>query len=242
MATIESLTIADEAEAWRAAGFTVVDDACQVGSVRVRLVGRAAGRGILGWSLREVPEDLRDLDGVPTSSSTDPLPAPGPAHPIGATSIDHLVLTTPHLARTTAALEAIGLDVRRVRPFELAGKPMQQVFFRLGEVVLEVVGEPGATGEGPACFWGITFTVADLDAAAGLLGDACGRVKDAVQPGRRIATVRHRDLDLSVATALMSPTPWGGPSGLSPGGSSPAGPASAGAPPGRASRSPGRPR
>jgi hypothetical protein len=28
-----------------------------------------------------------------------------------------------------------------------------------------------------------------------------------VQPGRHIATLRHRDLGMSVATALMSPEP-----------------------------------
>lgn len=205
MVTIDTLTVADEPQAWHDAGFTVADDTCQVGSVRIRLVGRAGGKGLLGWSLRDVPAGLRDLDGVPASVSTEPLPAPGPEHPIGALVIDHLVLMTPHLARTTAVLEATGLEVRRVRPFELAGTAMQQVFFRLGEVVLEVVGEPGATGDGPATFWGLTYTVADLDAAAEMLGDACSRVKDAVQPGRRIATVRHRELDLSVATALMSP-------------------------------------
>lgn len=208
MVTIDTLTVADEPQAWRDAGFTVAGDTCQVGGVRIRLVGRAAGTGILGWSLRDVPDSCRDLDGVPTSVSTVPLPAPAPEHPIGALVIDHVVLMTPRLAGTTAALEAIGLEVRRLRPFELAGTAMQQVFFRLGEVVLEVVGEPAATGDGPATFWGLAHTVADLDAAAAMLGDACGRVKDAVQPGRRIATVRHRELDLSVATALMSRRAW----------------------------------
>ena len=34
-------------------------------------------------------------------------------------------------------------------------------------------------------------------------GEHLGRIKDAVQPGRRIATLRHRDLGLSVAIAFM---------------------------------------
>jgi hypothetical protein len=34
-----------------------------------------------------------------------------------------------------------------------------------------------------------------------------GRVKDAVQPGRRITTLRTRDLGTSVRTVLMSPAP-----------------------------------
>jgi hypothetical protein len=49
--------------------------------------------------------------------------------------------------------------------------------------------------------------VADIDAAAALLGEHTGRVKDAVQRGRRITTLRHRDLGISVSTALMSPKP-----------------------------------
>ena len=44
--------------------------------------------------------------------------------------------------------------------------------------------------DAPARFWGITVAVADIDAAAGTLGERLGAVKDAVQPGRRIATVR----------------------------------------------------
>ncbi len=84
---------------------------------------------------------------------------------------------------------------------------MRQVFFRLGEVILEVIGAPDKSGEGDAGFFGLAHTVADLDAVAKLLGPALGNVKDAVQPGRRIATLRHRDVGMSVATAFMSPEP-----------------------------------
>jgi len=45
----------------------------------------------------------------------------------------------------------------------------------------------------------------DLDLAAHRLGEALGTVKDAVQPGRRIATVRTKELGISVPIALMSP-------------------------------------
>ena len=37
--------VADEAQAWRAAGFTVEGDLCVVGSVALRLVGRRHGLG-----------------------------------------------------------------------------------------------------------------------------------------------------------------------------------------------------
>jgi hypothetical protein len=45
--------------------------------------------------------------------------------------------------------------------------------------------------------------VADLDACAALLGGRLGEVRDAVQPGRRIATIR-REAGLGVPVALIS--------------------------------------
>ena len=67
----------------------------------------------------------------------------------------------------------------------------------------------GPTGSGavaeadPARWFGLAVDVADLDQTAALLGPGLGPIKGAVQAGRRIATVRHRDLGLSVAVALM---------------------------------------
>ncbi|MFL6061010.1 MAG: hypothetical protein ACJ72E_07255 [Marmoricola sp.] len=146
----------------------------------------------------------RDLDGVPTTSS-EAAPADPAQHPNGVTHIDHLVLLSPDLARTAAALAAIGVEPRRERTGELGGAPVRQVFFRLGDVILEVVGSPDAAGQGPSSLWGITFTVADIDASAAVLGEHTSTVKDAIQPGRRITTLRNRDLGMSVRTALISP-------------------------------------
>jgi hypothetical protein len=74
-------------------------------------------------------------------------------------------------------------------------------------VILELIGSPDTTGPGPATVWGLTHTVTDIEAAVAPLGERAGRVKDAVQPGRRISTLRHRALDISVATALITPKP-----------------------------------
>ena len=207
-ATIDEILVGDPAKAWAAAGFSVDDDGtCRLGTVRVRLVGRQGGKRILGWSLRgALPARLAagTLDGLPTTASDRP-PADPARHPNGATHIDHLVLLSPDLGRTTAALASIGLEPRGERTTDSYGAPMRQVFFRLGEVILELVGQPEATGEGEPGFFGVAVSVADLDATAGLLGDHLGAIKDAVQEGRRIATLRHRDLGMSVATAFMSP-------------------------------------
>jgi hypothetical protein len=203
--TLDELLVADEPAAWRGAGFTVEDDVCRIGDVSVRLVGRGRGLGIVGWSLRGVPADLADLDGVPTTSSERPPIEPA-VHANGVTSIDHVVLLSPDLRRTMAALASIGLEPRRERDGELGGRPIRQVFFRLGPVILELVGAPDDAAPGAASLWGITYVVEDIDATAAYFGDRTAPVKAAVQPGRRITTLRHRDLDLSVRTALISAT------------------------------------
>ena len=207
--TIDEILVGDPREAWEAAGFSVdADGTCRIGSVRVRLVGRDGGKRILGWSLRDAPAArLADgrLDGLPTTSSTSAPAAPA-AHANGATHIDHVVLLSPDLARTTAALGVLGIEPRGERETDSYGAPMRQVFFRLGEVVLEQVGDT-EPGNGDPGFFGLAITVDDLDATAALLGEHLGAPKDAVQAGRRIATLRHRDLGMSVATALMSPEP-----------------------------------
>ena len=48
-------------------------------------------------------------------------------------------------------------------------------------------------------------TVANIETTAARLGDKTAPVKDAVQPGRRITTLRNRDVGMSVRTALISP-------------------------------------
>jgi hypothetical protein len=208
--TIDEITVADPPEAWAAAGFTVdPDGVCRIGSVRVRLVGRDHGKRIIGWSLRGLPDGaLADgsLGGLPTTASDAP-PAEPAEHDIGATYIDHLVLLSPDLHRTAAAIEAIGVEQRGERDTDTYGPPMRQVFFRMGEVIIELIGSPETVGEGDPGYFGLAHTVSDLDGLAVRLGDKLGSIKDAVQPGRRIATLRHRDLGMSVATALMTPEP-----------------------------------
>jgi len=204
--TVDEFVIADPPEAWRAAGFSVDDDGVSsVGTVRLRFAGAGSGLGIVGWSLRGLPTPA-DIDGVATVPSTAEQSTPAD-HPNGVLALDHAVLMSPDLERTERCLGAIGLLPRRRREGELGGAPIRQVFYRLGDVVLELVGSPDAHDEGPAHFWGLTFTVADIDASARFFGEHTGRVSDAVQPGRRITTLRHRALGLSVATALITEDP-----------------------------------
>jgi hypothetical protein len=125
-------------------------------------------------------------------------------HANGVTSIDHAVLLSPDLARTVAALAAIGLAPRRERDAELGGRPIRQIFFRLGEVIVEVIGSPETKGEGPSTLWGLTYVVADIDATAAYFADRTTPVKDAVQRDRRITTLHHQKFGMSVRTAFIS--------------------------------------
>lgn len=203
-AVLARLAIAGDPAAWAALGFALEGTTCRIGSTALDF--EPGGAGIVGWTLAGAGEG--DLDGLPTrwvSAPAGQLAGDGAVrHPNGALQLDHVVVMTPDVGRTTVALEAVGIGYRRVREATAAGRPVRQAFFRLGEVILEVVGPPEPAGAEPAAFWGLVAAVEDLDACAARLGDDLGAVRDAVQPGRRIATVR-RSSGLGVALALMSP-------------------------------------
>ena len=204
--TIAELTLMVDADPWAAAGFRVERGVAHVGRQILRLAGRGEVPKIR-WTLRGTSSLA--LDGLPTERSEDEPPPPAPPHPNGAEGLDHVVAFSPDLARTRHALEAAGLDFRRLREGPTPGGAQRQLFFRLGETILEVVEHPpGTTGAedagAPSRFYGLAFVTRDLDATATLLGDRLGSVRDAVQPGRRIATVR-REAGLGLPVAFMTP-------------------------------------
>jgi hypothetical protein len=181
---LAGVDVAGDAEAWTEAGFLVEDAAMGSGRMRIGHVEFRIGlgsKGIAGWTLADEP----------TVEPAD--------HPNGTTVLDHIVVFTDDPDRTTMSYAELGLEARRVRD---VGNGTTQTFFRAGEVIVELVGPiPNVTGE--RC-WGLAMTVADLDACAVLLGDRMGSVKDAVQSGRRIATLRHDAVGLTVPIAFMS--------------------------------------
>jgi len=180
MTVLAGLDVAGDPDAWRDAGFSVdADGAIRAGHLRVQTgVGEL---GISSWTL---------------AGESDTEPA---EHPNTTQSLDHLVVFTDDPDRTTGSYGDLGLDARRVRD---VGNGTTQTFFRAGEVIIELVGPiPDVAGER---FWGLVFTVADIDACVQLFGEAIGAVKDAVQPGRKIATMRHKAVGLTVPIAFMS--------------------------------------
>ncbi|MEM8708660.1 MAG: glyoxalase [Actinomycetota bacterium] len=197
---LTSVTVGDDPSAWTAAGFEVHDGAVRIGSTAV-ICDPDARRGIAHVAVDGV---AADIDGLPIRPTDTPSLVEAD-HPNLVSGFDHLVAMSPAIDRTADALLQAGLDRRRTRRFDVGGETRRQDFFWLGDVILELVGVDGVDGEGPATFWGLALECADLDLAAARLGDALGTVKDAVQPGRRIATVRTRELGISVPIALMSP-------------------------------------
>lgn len=208
--TLDALTVADTPDTWRACGFQFDGDTCVVGGTRIRLAGDGAGKGLTGWSLRDI--ETTELDGLPTTRSDRLPPSEQPVHSNGITMLDHVVAITPALDRTVAALQGAGLDLRRIREEPTPAGAPRQAFFRLGATILEVVQEPSEAIERagddrrPAFFWGLAFLAPDLDATVAGLGDRISEVRPAVQPGRRIATL-HRSAGLALPVALITPPP-----------------------------------
>ena len=134
-----------------------------------------------------------DLDGV-VLTTFEPSEEEEPSD----IEIDHVVVVTDSLERTCDAVTQVtGHPLKRVR--ETAD--VRQGFHRLGPggVIVEVVERAGVTA---TSLWGFVLTVPDLDAVVSDV-DRVGAPKNAVQPGRRIATVRS-GAGLGVPVALMS--------------------------------------
>ena len=155
-----------------------------------------------------------------------PLPLPQQrSFTLDVTGVDHVVVAADDVRATCAEIALrSGAALKRVKE----GERGVQGFHRFGSVILEVVErrlvdpdsrqvDPSSRQADPsshqadhdhhaahATYWGFVVTVADLDAAVAHLGpDVIGAAKPAVQPGRRIATVRS-GAGLGVPLALMS--------------------------------------
>jgi catechol 2,3-dioxygenase-like lactoylglutathione lyase family enzyme len=205
--TIDELLLADDSAPWAALGFAVSDGCCQLGRVRLRFLAHICARGIVGWSLRDLAGV--EFDGLATTISERPPPDPAPVHPNGVTAIDHIVVMSPDLDRSVGLLRDAGLDLRRMREQPTPAGAPRQAFFRLGAEILELIQEPEEAIERaggrdrPARFWGLALRVNDIEETVARLGAHASPARAAVQPGRRIATVR-RSAGLTFPLALMS--------------------------------------
>ena len=200
---------------WEHHGFTVRGGVVLLGGVALRLTA-GDGPRLAAWVFTAepagpagpaepagafgAPPEVLPPTGLVTAADTR-APTP-PPHANGVTGLDHVVVMTPGLDATVAALEAAGLGLRRrASP---RGTPM--AFLRAGPVVVEVVAAPGSPA---AMLWGLSLRVDDVDAAVVAVGKAGGQASDprpAVQGGR-IATVRDGGCGVPVAFQEPGPRP-----------------------------------
>jgi hypothetical protein len=195
---VVDITVGSTPAAWERMGFALDGADVPLGGTRIRPTG--AGGGMERWTLAGV-EDV-PFDGLATTVVDPMRPAEANVeHPNGAQRIDHLVVRTPSLDRTAAAFDDAGLELRRTRE---AGGGVRQGFLWVGDTIVELVEAPGQSPTDPATFWGLVVVVEDIERAAGIAGDMLGTVREAVQPGRRIATVRESS-GIGLPLALMTP-------------------------------------
>lgn len=195
--TIAALHVAADPARWRAFGVALDGDGrVEIGGVVLEVTPQAGEEGLVGWGWHDLAADA-DLDGVPVIEA--PPAAASQPGPLALAAVDHVVVATGDLDRTIAAFDAARLDRRKLRD---AGA-LRQAFYLAGPALVEVVAPADADGA-PARLWGVTLVSTDLDAAAAACGPLLGDIRDAVQPGRRIATAR-REAGLGVPVALMTP-------------------------------------
>ncbi len=193
---LATIVVGGSAEPWMALGFAL-DQHGRIPLINGALEFTGAGSGLLGITVDGLAESSVDVDGI-TVSGGSVIPAID--HPNGAYELDHLVVMTDSLERTSDAVaEALGFERRRIRQTD----GQRQAFHRMGPggVILEIVERPDVTKVG---LLGVVFNVLDLD---GLVAahdrEVLGLAKPATQPGRQIASVRS-GAGLGVPTAFMS--------------------------------------
>lgn len=208
-AHLTSLKIDDDFNNWRAAGFDIEESdqgtpTSRIGNVLLQFQKEPVGQGIHAIGTNNLE---RVIDGLTffvdpwiENRNDDEL-----NHSNHVSRIDHLVVTTSDCDRTTQALEAAGIEARRVRTFGKEESKMRQTFFWLGDVILELVGPDTKSGDEPAKIWGLALISEQIEKTVDFYGEAATPLKPAVQPGRFITTVKTRNFGIADALAIMTP-------------------------------------
>jgi catechol 2,3-dioxygenase-like lactoylglutathione lyase family enzyme len=102
-------------------------------------------------------------------------------------ALDHVVIRSPNMERAAALYGArLGLDMRLDR--EVRGHRL--MFFRCGDAIVEIAHDPARDTD---LFWGLSWRVANADAARERLASAgvnVSEVRAGAKPGTRVFTVR----------------------------------------------------
>lgn len=202
MSRLVRLTASGERGAWERIGLPFTDATSHLADVA--FVVSPGDAGLRSWTVSAGRDGMESVDGIDTFLVDDSPAGPDGSviGPVRGVRLDHVVVNTDDGGRTSDALaRVLGLPLRRIRD---AGRGVSQRFHTLDNCVIEVVSGPHVQHRG-ARLWGMVLSVSDIDALAAWLGpDVMSPPKDAVQPGRRIATVREA-AGLGVPFAVMSP-------------------------------------
>ena len=202
-ARISELVVGGGAQNWASIGITFNQSLrAALGDVVLRL-DPLLQPGLHSWVLQGADVKVENIDGISTTHVTiasNDVASPQSDFDLGVIGVDHVVINTPDLMRTSDALTAAtGAPLKRVRD---AGNNVQQGFHRLGSVIVEIVTAP-TMPLGDASLWGFVLNVKDIYAVANHVGpDVLSIPKPAVQAGRLIATFRS-SVGLGVPVALM---------------------------------------
>jgi len=199
---LTGLLLPGAASSWEKIGF-----APRGGAFRLGQVTCAVGAAEPSWAFDQGGDKADALCGIATAESAAVVADGDPARqPNGAFKIDHVVVVSEAPSQTKAALERFGLIGKGARSVGSGDSERSQCFFWSGELLIELVGPAAEKSDASplARIWGVTFVVDDF---APLLTLAEGLVtgpRDAIQPGRQIATIGLQH-ELGVELAFMSP-------------------------------------
>lgn len=204
---LAAVRIGGDPAAWEALGFAVDGGSIALANGAIDV---SAGSALIVDPDGTGIESPADIEGVAVETGHA---VPGGVHRNGAIELDHVVLITDSLERTSAAVaDGLGLPQRRVREAGEGERRVRQAFHRFAPAadgtkgcIVEIV--ESARTQGPTALFGLVVIVADLAAVCAELGpDLIGAPKPAVQPSRQIATVRSA-AGLGIPVALMTPAP-----------------------------------
>jgi len=206
------ITLNEDPDIWESVGFKVSqlengDSFFMLGSVQFLFATSDEPKGISSMGALGLGEPIDSLPfgAIRTEDMEQFLSLSNEAHPNAISRIDHVVVTTSDCDRSTSAFHNAGIRSQRVRTFGEQNNLVRQTFFWLGNVILELVGPDTKSGDDPAVFWGLAFVSDDIEKTLSALGDSCSPLKEAVQTGRKITTLKTRDIGISMPIAIMTP-------------------------------------